>query len=151
VTGTSDMSSADDADSPCVPRHPEGVPALAAPAPRVLVIDADRALMALLDEWLRTALACRVVHGSRATAGDRFDVVIVDVPNPRQGGVDSIARVAALHPKTPILALSSCFFARVECHGPVARALGVDCVLPMPASRDAVTNAVRNLLPRPTR
>jgi len=118
-----------------------------APAPRVLVIDADRALTALLDEWLG-ALACCVVHGSGPGADGCFDVVIVDVPYPRQGGVDLVARIAALHPKTPILALSPSFFARVECHGPVARALGVDCVLPKPASRDALTNAVRNLLPR---
>ena len=121
----------------------------ARPAPRVLVIDADRALMALVDEWLcGCSLACRVVHGSGADAGGHFDVVIVDVPNPRQGGVDLVARVTAQHPKTPILALSSSFFARVECHGAVARALGVDCVLPKPASREALTNAVRKLLHR---
>jgi DNA-binding NarL/FixJ family response regulator len=56
--------------------------------------------------------------------------------------------VVAQHPKTPVLALSSTFYARVDCHGAVARALGVDCVLPKPASREALTNAVRNLLPR---
>jgi CheY-like chemotaxis protein len=117
-------------------------------APRVLVIDADRALIALLDEWLR-ALGCSVVHETGGHAGGRFDVVIVDVPYPRQGGVDLVSRVAAGHPKTPILALSSTFFARVECHGPVARALGVDCVLPKPATREALTNAVSNLLTRP--
>jgi CheY-like chemotaxis protein len=118
-----------------------------ASAPRVLVIDADRALMGLLDEWMR-ALGCTVVHGAGGEAEGRFQLVIVDVPYPRQGGVDLVARVAARHPQTPILALSSTFFARVECHGPVAQALGVDCVLPKPATRDALTNAVRNLLPR---
>jgi two-component system, OmpR family, response regulator len=123
-------------------------------APRVLVIDADPALTALLDEWL-CALGWSVVHGTGGKSvgesvdndGGRFDLLIVDVPYPRQGGVDLVARVAARHPKTPILALSSTFFAGIECHGPVAHALGVDCVLAKPARREALTNAVRNLLP----
>ena len=124
------------------------VPLNGAPAPRVLVIDADCALTGLLDEWL-CALGCTVVHGGSAgDAGGPFDAAIVDVPYPRQGGVDLVGRVAARHPATPILALSSTFFARIECHGPVARALGVACVLPKPATREALTNAVRNLLPR---
>jgi len=118
-----------------------------ATAPRVLVIDGDRALTGLLDEWM-CALGCTVVHGAGGDADGHFQLVIVDVPYPRQGGVDLVARVAARHPQTPILALSSTFFAGVECRGPVARALGVDCVLPKPATRDALTTAVRNLLPR---
>jgi DNA-binding response OmpR family regulator len=118
-----------------------------APAPRVLVIDADRTLIALLNEWL-CACGIAVVHGTGGAVDGRFELLIVDVPYPRQGGVDWVARVAARHPKTPILALSSTFFAGIECHGPVARALGVDCVLPKPATREALTNAVRNLLPR---
>lgn len=133
------------------PSIAEPLPPPSPALPRVLVIDADRALIALLDEWLCT-LGCSVVHGTGGVNGDesggRFDVVIVDVPYARQGGVDLVARVAARHPKTPILALSSTFFARVECHGPVARALGVDCVLPKPATREALTHAVSNLLTR---
>jgi CheY-like chemotaxis protein len=121
--------------------------ALAPPAPRVLVIDADRALIGLLGEWL-SALGCSAVHGAGGDLDGRFDLVIVDVPYPRQGGVDLVARVAARHPKTPILALSSTFFAGIECHGPVARSLGVACVLPKPATRETLTNAVRNLLLR---
>ena len=122
-------------------------PQPAVPAPRVLVIDADRALIGLLDEWLGE-LGCSVVHGFTGDSAGRFDLAIVDVPYPRHGGVDLVGRVAARHPATPILALSSTFFARIECHGPVARALGVACVLPKPATREALTNAVRNLLPR---
>jgi CheY-like chemotaxis protein len=132
---------------------------------RVLVIDADRALAGLLDEWL-CSMGCSVTHGKGSashdpvngnggSAGanptgvpteDRYDLLIVDVPYPRQGGVDSVARLGAEHPKTPILALSSTFFAGIECCGPVARALGVACVLAKPASRAMVVKVVGNLL-----
>ena len=123
-------------------------PAEAATPPRVLVIDADCALTALLDEWL-AALGCSVAHAaSGADSPGHFDIAIVDVPYPRRGGVDLVARIAARHPDTPILALSPNFFAGVECHGPVARALGVACVLPKPATSEALTKAVKRLLPR---
>ena len=83
-----------------------------------------------------------------AAAGERFDVAIVDVPFPRHGGVDLIQRVATAHPSAPIVALSSAFFADVSWYGAVARGLGVACALPKPVAHEALTNAIRNLLPR---
>ena len=119
------------------------------PAPRVLVVDADCALSGLLAEWLGSE-GCEVVQaaGDDAGAAERFDLVIIDVPYPRQGGVDLIARITKHHPMTPILAMSSTFFGRIECCGPVARALGVACVLPTPLSRQALVDAPRRFLPR---
>ena len=132
------------------------------PAPgsrRVLLVGADGALMALIEEWL-LAEGCSVVlaPGDGEAAGQAQsaaaepapcgDLVIVDVPFPRQCGVDWIARLAQRYSPTPILALSSTFFAGVECCGPVARRLGVACVLPNPVSRAALVNAVQRLLRR---
>ena len=118
------------------------------PAPRVLVVDADCALFGLLAMWLGGE-GCEVVRaaGDDRGAAERFDLVIVDVPYPRQGGVDLIARITKHHPMTPILAMSSTFFGRIECCGPVARALGVACVLPTPISRQALVDAARRFLP----
>lgn len=123
-------------------------PASTTAAPRVLVVDADRALLGLIEEWLN-AEGCVVVAQGDADSheAERFDLVIVDVPFPRDGGVDSVSRLSKRHPMTPILALSSTFFARIECCGPVARALGVACVLPKPVSRQALIDAVRRVLP----
>jgi CheY-like chemotaxis protein len=123
-------------------------PASTTPAPRVLVVDADRALFGLIQEWL-SAEGCVVLAqcGAAPEEAEPFDLVIVDVPYPRDCGVDSISRLSKRHPMTPILALSSTFFARIECCGPVARALGVACVLPTPVSRQALIDAVRRVLP----
>jgi CheY-like chemotaxis protein len=114
---------------------------------RVCVIDADNDWRALLEQWLRD-LGCDVVADAGADAAPPpVNLVIVDLPFPRQGGVDLVRRITSRHPATPIVALSSNFFSRIECCGPVARSLGVDCVLPKPATREAIAAAVRRVLP----
>lgn len=115
---------------------------------RVCVIDADNDWRVLLEEWLR-GMGCQVVAHPAfdAAAAAAVDLVIVDLPFPRQGGVDLVKRITSRHPATPIVALSSNFFSRIECCGPVARDLGVDCVLPKPATREAIAAAVRRVLP----
>jgi two-component system phosphate regulon response regulator OmpR len=112
-----------------------------------LVVDADAALLGLLEEWLGN-------HGhsvvqERADVGlerERFDLVVVDVPFPRQGGLTVLRRIQNEHPRTPILALSSTFFAGVERNGAIARTLGVASVLPMPVTRETLIATVRKLL-----
>jgi DNA-binding response OmpR family regulator len=119
------------------------------PARRVLVVDADPALLALLDEWLADH-GCEVVHERRGddAAQDDFDLVVVDIPFPRNGGSDVLKRVAHGNPGAPILALSSSFFAGIESTGAIARTLGVASVLPKPVTRAALIDAVDRLLPR---
>ena len=116
--------------------------------PRILVVDTDRALLGLLEEWLD---GCAVESGrDRATGpnGGRFDLLIVDVPNPKRGGVELLHALAAHHPDTPIIVLSSTFFPGVESTGGVARTLGVACVLPKPVGRESLLSAVHGLLHR---
>lgn len=117
--------------------------------PRVLVVDADPALAALIGEWLAAA-GCEVFVGAADDPGNRgaFDLILVDVPFPRQGSPGSLCRVMDTHPLTPVVALSSTFFAGVDGTGTVARALGVSSVLPMPVQRDALVGAVRRLVSR---
>lgn len=114
---------------------------------RVLVVDTDPVLFGLLQEWLGEC-GCIAVGVSAGVArnDDRFDLVIVDIPVPRQGGAELVTRIANQHPGVPILALSSCFFASIPCQGEVARALGVASALPKPVSHDVLQSAVRALL-----
>jgi len=102
----------------------------------------------LLEAWLG-AEGCIVLSECSDGAGpaDAVDLVVVDIPFPRQAGVDWIRRFAQRHPMAPILALSSTFIAGIDCCGQVARTLGVACVLPKPVTREALSNAVRRLLP----
>jgi DNA-binding response OmpR family regulator len=116
-------------------------------APRILVVDADTALLGLLEEWLG-GQGCRVVRECASDDSGRndFDLAVVDVPCPKQGGLSLLRRVAERHPGVPIIALSSSFFAGIASNGMVARALGVAGALPKPVSRDALVAAVGNLL-----
>lgn len=120
-----------------------------APKRTVLVVDADPALLGLLEEWLG-AHGCEVVgeEPGAARPKDGFDLVVVDVPFPRRTGLEVLERLTAAHRDAPILALSSSFHPGVEVDGAVARALGVTGVLPKPLSREALCTAVCMLLDR---
>jgi DNA-binding response OmpR family regulator len=117
--------------------------------PHVLVVEADCSLFGLLEEWLG-AEGCAVEYecACNASTAQRVDLVIVDVPFPRQGGLELLQRIGQKYPGVPVVALSPTFFASVECAGAVARALGVASVLPKPLARDALATTVRALLKR---
>jgi len=99
---------------------------------RVQVRVADPAVAGLIGEWLTAA--------DFRTIAEDADLLIVDVPYPRNAG-ERLARLAAEHPGTPILLLSS-FFPGIDSSGAVARSLGVAGVLPMPVTRSSLLAAV---------
>jgi CheY-like chemotaxis protein len=107
---------------------------------RILVLDADPALHDLLAEWLGD-LGCRI-------ADDEPHVIVVDLHLPRQAGAGVARELRARHPGTPLIALSSGFFAGVEANGALARTLGVEAVLPKPLTREALVAALRKVLPQ---
>jgi CheY-like chemotaxis protein len=113
---------------------------------RVLVADLDSATGPLIEEWLVAAGHSVVAEGAAGSGpSEPFDVAIIDLPYPRQGGFERLRRLALDHPGTPILVLSPTFFERVACFGACAAALGVAGVLPMPVARDALVSAVERV------
>ena len=113
----------------------------------VLVVDVDAALAGLLAEWLAPdGIAVQGDHG--AVPGARYDLLIVDIPFPRQDGAQRIARVVQEHPDTPVIAISGAFFPGVVCCGAMACTLGGAGVLPKPVPRADFLGIVQRLLQR---
>lgn len=114
---------------------------------RVLIMEADPALHALLAEWL-AGFGCTVEAHDAAPAGREvpFDLVIVDVPFPRESGRAVIERTRGDHAGVPILVLSSRFFGGVRSRGAIARDLEVAGVLPKPLTRETLIEALEQVL-----
>lgn len=121
-------------------------PVTTSAAGRVLVTDADSAVYGLISEWL-VALGYCVVQGASAfePPPGKFDLVIADIPFPRQRGSEVLSRIREAHRDTPIIALSSQFFAGAEGAGAIARALGVARALAKPLTREALCAAVQSV------
>ena len=137
-------------DSP--PRSAPGsaAHAQAQPLPSVLLVDIEPALAGLLAEWLhQDGIHACAARGPLADAlPGCAELLVIDIPFPRQGASPRLQALALAWPGTPILALSSTFFAGVAARGEVARSLGVAAVLATPVSRDDWLAAVRRLLER---
>jgi DNA-binding response OmpR family regulator len=118
--------------------------------PSVLVIEADDLMYGVLDGHLRAAgyALSRHVDPDRAARapGERYDLVIVDVPLPLERSKSVVRRIVAEYSDTPVLALSPLFTANVACTGAVAQTFGIAGCLPMPFTRDALIAAVRRSL-----
>lgn len=113
--------------------------------PRVLVVDADPALLELLGEWL-AADGCDVFAGvAEPLPRGTFDLILIDVPFPRLGRPSSLRGVVGAHPGTPIVALSSTLLAEADGTGAIARGLGVASILAKPVKREALMGVVRKL------
>ena len=111
-----------------------------------LLVDIDAALAILIGEWLDAIGVDAAVQSGASLDGCRPDVVVVDVPYPRQEGARRLRELGDALPATPVLAISPTFFAGVAASGSVARELGVAGVLATPVRRDALVDAVRRLL-----
>ena len=105
--------------------------------------EADCAFVGLLKEWL-TALG-RVL-GRADEAPQRYDVIVVDLPHPREECADMVSALAREHPGTPIVALCANLLPGVEPCGRVARELGVACVLPKPVTQETLMAEVRKVV-----
>jgi CheY-like chemotaxis protein len=111
---------------------------------RVLLLDIEPAMAALLTEWL-------AADGLAADHDDALPeppaaLIVIDLPFPRQTGRERLAALQRDWLGVPVIVLSPTLLPGVPPQGEVARTLGVAAVLPSPVSREALRAAVAHLL-----
>ena len=111
------------------------------------VVEPDDLILGLLERWLSEAGYTLVVEPSHRlipmiVAGNKPDLVIIDVPTPRSAG--SIIKPVKDVYVGPILLLSARFRRGAGSSSDVARQLGVRKVLPKPFMRDELLSAVED-------
>ena len=101
----------------------------------------------LLTEWLTAAgYAVRKRGLHEPPAGDRTDLVIVNLHMPRQSGVEVVRAVQQSHPGTPVIAISARFRPGLDRSSWAARALGVCQLIAKPFTREDLLEAVRAVI-----
>ena len=122
-------------------------PGISSPMSCIALHEPDQLMRALLGEWLRGA-GYRVrdsVPPSDEAAG--VDLVIVSITMPRHESDALIDLVQRVHPRIPIIALSSRARSGMSSDGAAARALGVERLVAKPLTRNELLAAVRAVLP----
>jgi len=113
---------------------------------RILVLESDRLVKALILEWLQLA-GCETfcVHDTDGASAIRgpLDVVLADVPAPLKAARETVHRLTRAVPGTPVIAMS----ADMPAHGrsathALARELGAAAVLVKPFNREALLSAI---------
>ena len=115
---------------------------------RVLVLESDRLIKALIMEWLQMAgyetVVCAHDAADAGVIVNPCDVVLADVPAPLKAARETVDRLARAAPGTPVIAMS----ADIPAHGKsatdaLARELGAAAVLVKPFSREALLFAIQ--------
>ena len=116
----------------------------------IAIIEDDDLMRALLKDCLREAGYRVCEAGLPESRSERPpDLVIIDVYMPRSLGAEKLRAARALHPRTPLIAISGQFCSGLARGGPTAHALGVERVIAKPFNRDELLEAVRAVIGPP--
>jgi DNA-binding response OmpR family regulator len=111
---------------------------------RIIVVEQDQLIRALLVEWLGGAGHSAVAYSRvDAMTDDQADAVIVDVAMPRRGGCTKLRGIQAARPETPLIAISAQFTAKASA---TACELGVEHIIAKPFTRDQLLAVVDQAL-----
>jgi CheY-like chemotaxis protein len=121
---------------------------MAAPRPRVLLVEDDDDNRELMAEVLETAgYDVRPVpngaEGVKALAGGAFDAVVTDVGMPGVGGLELARASKKLAPEVPVVVVTG-YGERDDITG--ARGREVDAILVKPVDPDALAAAVAEVV-----
>jgi DNA-binding response OmpR family regulator len=107
-------------------------------------------MRALLAEWLSEAgYRVRGAAPRGAQRGGTEDLVIVSLYMPKYAGALLVSEIQAVHPGTPLIAISGQFRSGLSDVGATAQTLGVQRVLAKPLTRSDLLAAVRAVIGAP--
>jgi DNA-binding NtrC family response regulator len=113
----------------------------------VVIIEEDKLMRGLLVEWLSAeGYSVRSAAPGDSQVPDKADLVIVDVYMPRHEGAKRLSAVKAVHPGTPLIAMSGHFRPGLVGSCSAADALGVQQVIAKPFSRRDLLAAVESVI-----
>jgi CheY-like chemotaxis protein len=121
----------------------------------IVIYEENDLMRALLEEWL-----CEAGYRVRAAAshdgqngceadGRPANLVIANVYMPKHAGAQLVRVIQAIHPRTPLIAISGQFLPGLCANGAIAQALGVQQVIAKPLTRSALLGAVRAIIGAP--
>jgi len=122
---------------------------------KIVIYEENDLMRALLEEWLSEAgygvhaAASHDQHSSHPADGRPADLVIVSLYMPKQGGVQLVREIQAMHPGAPLIAISGQFLPGLSSGGAIAQALGVQQVIAKPLTRSDLLAAVRAIIGMP--
>lgn len=116
----------------------------------IVIYEEDDLTRALLWQWL--AEAGYRVHIGTPCGGEvdhPADLVIVNVYMPKHAGAECIRGIQAVHPNTPLIAISAQFRSGLSAAGATAQTLGARQVIAKPLVRTDLLQAVRAMIGPP--
>lgn len=120
----------------------------------IVIYEENDLMRALLEEWLSDegyrvrAAAPREMQQGEMQQGPA-DLVIVSVYMPKHLGAQAVREIRAVHPGTPVIAISGQFRSGLSAAGAAAHALGVQQVIAKPLTRSDLLDAVRATIGAP--
>jgi DNA-binding response OmpR family regulator len=116
----------------------------------IVIYEENDLMRALLEEWLSEAGYRVHAAGSHDPQGGRLaDLVIVSVSMPKHAGAQLVCEIKAMHPGTPLIAISGQFLPGLSANGAIAQALKVQQVIAKPFTRNDLLGAVRAIIGTP--
>jgi len=114
---------------------------------RILVIEEDAAIRALVGEWLESAgYGVDVSYPVRSGTGSSPSLVVVSMMNPRGPGAIELQSLRARYARTPLIVLSAQLGHSLSNQSETARSLGVSALLAKPFSSAELLDAVAKAL-----
>jgi DNA-binding response OmpR family regulator len=114
--------------------------------PKIVIYEEDPLMRALLQEWLCSAGYHATDTSFAKELASRADLVIVSISSPKHAGAYLLQEIQAVHPGTPLIALSGQFRGGLSSAGTTAQRLGVAQIIAKPLTRDTLLGAVHAMI-----